>query len=73
MLPPNKVAPMPLHPFDNSVAKKIKAVSLRLHVRPREHLSLAAPPLTQEEYPVPSCSSALTLGQGNSLRSAVTQ
>lgn len=34
MLPPNKAAPMPLHPFDNSVAKKIKAVSLHLHARP---------------------------------------
>lgn len=73
MFPPNKAAPMHLHPCDNSVAKKIKAVSLRLHVRPHKHLSLAAPPLTQKEYPVPSCSSALTLGQGNSLWSVVTQ
>lgn len=27
MLPPNKAAPVPLHPFDNSVAQKIKLFS----------------------------------------------
>ena len=42
-------------------------------VSPHEHLSLAAPPFTQEESLVPRAPQLSLLGQGNSLWSVVTQ
>ena len=61
MLPPNKAAPGP-PPIGKSVAKKIMLFGLVMEFRPRENLSVATPPFTQDESPVPSCSLAFTVG-----------
>lgn len=60
MLPPNKAVPVPLHPFDKSVAKKIMLFNLVMEFRPHEHF--AAPPFPQEESLVPSRSALLIVG-----------